>query len=140
MDIDRKIRDSVESFVRDIEELVRQSALDAIQASFGGIGPAAAPAAAPRRAPRVAAPVAAVAAAAPAAPRPSGAKRSPAELDQLQNDLLSAITNNPGLRIEALAQVLGVPSKTLTLPTRKLLNTKKIRKKGEKRATTYFAK
>jgi hypothetical protein len=47
---------------------------------------------------------------------------------------------HPGERIEQIAKGLGAPSKELQLPTRKLLDDKKIRKKGQKRATTYFAK
>lgn len=72
------------------------------------------------------------------APRSPGAKRTPGELDALCEGLAAAIAAQPGLRIEQLAEVMSVPSRSLTLPTRKLLASRRIKKKGEKRATIYF--
>ncbi len=73
-----------------------------------------------------------------AAKRPSGAKRPPAELAKLTDKLGEYIKAHPGHRIEPIGKSLGVPTKDLTLPVKKLLAAKKIRAQGQKRATEYF--
>ena len=40
--------------------------------------------------------------------------------------------------MEALGKALGVATKDLTIPVKKLLASKRIRTHGEKRATEYF--
>ena len=40
--------------------------------------------------------------------------------------------------MEAIGKALGTPTKELNLPVKKLLSAKRIRTKGEKRATEYF--
>jgi hypothetical protein len=115
MDVEQKLRDCVESFVTDLDLLMRRAALQALEETFspaGSMGSRSRP----------------------------GAKRTPAELEQLQERLLETITLNPGLRVEALSDVMDVPSRELTLPIRKLLGGRKIKKKGQKRATSYFAR
>ncbi|HET9959095.1 MAG TPA: hypothetical protein VFQ61_31610 [Polyangiaceae bacterium] len=70
--------------------------------------------------------------------RAKGAKRSPEELEELTTQLLEYIKNNPGQRIEQIAEGLGTSTKELNLPAKKLLNTKAIKTKGHKRATQYL--
>jgi hypothetical protein len=65
-------------------------------------------------------------------------KRSPEALDAVAEDLVAAITANPGQRIEELATQLGLPSRELALPARKLLASRIITRKGERRATRYY--
>lgn len=77
--------------------------------------------------------------AAPAA-RARGQKRTPEELEKLTADLRAYIVKNPGQRIEQIGQGMGVPTKELALPAKKLIGDKKLSTKGAKRATTYFAK
>lgn len=72
--------------------------------------------------------------------RASGDKRSPDEVEVVANRLLKAIFANPGLRIEELADLLGVPSRTLKLPARKLVQAKKVKTTGERRGTRYKAR
>ncbi len=115
MDVEKELRHCIESFVMDLDVLMRQAALDAIEETFGGSGLAT------------------------GRTRP-GSKRTAAELEQLQGSLLETITLHPGLRIEALSEVMNVPSRDLTLPIRKLIGARKIRKKGQKRATSYFVR
>jgi len=115
MKLENKLRACVESFVADLDVLMRRSALLALEETFGGgLGDSGR--------------------------SRSGAKRSASELEHLQDALLETITLNPGLRVESLSEVMNVPSRELTLPIRKLLGARKIKKKGQKRATSYFAR
>jgi len=50
------------------------------------------------------------------------------------------IAKNPGQRIEQIAASLDISTKELNLPAKKLISEKKLSTKGQKRATTYFAK
>jgi hypothetical protein len=69
----------------------------------------------------------------------TGAKRSPAELAALIKRLHSHIAKYPGLRIEKIGDGLGVATKALVLPVKRLISEKKVTTKGQKRATVYFA-
>lgn len=67
-----------------------------------------------------------------------GAKRTAAELRHLQDELLTFVTKNPGLRIEQINKQLSTSTKDLQLPMRKLISEGSLKTKGEKRSTTYF--
>ena len=69
-----------------------------------------------------------------------GGKRTPEELEILTARLLRHIQGNPGQRMEQLAVGLSLPSKELTLPIKKLLQENRLRTKGQKRATAYYAR
>jgi hypothetical protein len=68
-----------------------------------------------------------------------GSKRSPRQLETLTNNLLGEIKAKPGQGIEQIAKRLGIRSKNLALPIKKLLARNILTKKGERRSTTYFA-
>ncbi len=124
MDVERRLRTAVEAFAVELDALVRLATIEAVQAAFspgddGGRGR-------PARA--------------RSADAPPGAKRTAAELEALTESLFAAVRGQPGLRIEQLAEAMAVPSRSLTLPMRKLLTTRRVRKKGAKRATSYFAR
>ncbi|HVJ22220.1 MAG TPA: DNA-binding protein [Polyangiaceae bacterium] len=72
--------------------------------------------------------------------RPKGAKRTSEELEAMTKSLLSTIKRNPGQRIEQIAATMNVSTKDLALPIQKLLASKQIGKKGQRRATAYAAK
>jgi hypothetical protein len=72
--------------------------------------------------------------------RKKGAKRTPEELEQLIKKLHTYVAKNPGQRIEQIAAGLDISTKELNLPAKKLIGDKKLSTKGQKRATTYFAK
>lgn len=76
----------------------------------------------------------------PAPTRKNGAKRSPDELNALTTALLRYVRQNPGQRIEQIAQGLEIATKELKLPAIKLIDDEQISTKGQKRATTYFPK
>lgn len=67
-------------------------------------------------------------------------KRDPQQLEALSAKLRTYIAKNPGQRMEQIAKSLGMATKELVLPARKLLADKQIATKGQRRATTYFPK
>jgi hypothetical protein len=79
-----------------------------------------------------------------AAARPQGARRAkgekrPAkEIAETVETLLSYIKKHPGERIEQIATGLKTSTRELHLPTKKLIATKKVTARGQKRATRYF--
>lgn len=162
-----EIRSKTEAFATDIAALVRQMALEAVETALSGGRVAAPPvkvAATPGRPPKKLAaaaprPVAAQSPPAPkprgrrlavwetpkpvsrkptAPPRSPGEKRPPAELAKLVIRLGDYVKGHPGLRMEAIGEALGLPTRELNLPMKKLLAAKKVRSKGQKRATEYF--
>src|SRR5262249_33742302 len=69
------------------------------------------------------------------------ARRSPDEIAKVIDAIVGALAKEKGgLRSEQLQQVLGLDKKEITGPLNEALAGKKIRKTGQKRATTYFAK
>ncbi len=123
-DFDRKLDTAITSFVEDIRELARRAALEAVSGAFSGAGEAAAAVRASR---------------APRAARANGAKRSPREMVAAVGQLEKFVREHPGERIEQIARSLGVASRELALPARKLLADRRLRTEGQKRATRYFS-
>jgi len=164
--VEDQIRSRVEAFAAELAALVRRAAFDAVQASLAASEDASHGKAAPRPCGRPGRPSARSAAAErPAARReaprsaastpsarrgaPSkaggvvrrpGEKRDPRELARLVDRLADFVKTNPGQRIEQINRALGVPTKDLTLPIKKLLVSNRITSKGEKRATSYWPK
>jgi hypothetical protein len=127
---DAAIREAVESFVEELRGLIQAAALESVQSALSGgtsLGRSPKPG---RRAPFTAFSKA----------RQQGNKRTPEELEALVKKLHSYLTKNPGQRIEQVGTGLGVSTKELALPVKKLVSEKKITSKGQRRATTYFAK
>jgi hypothetical protein len=132
----------VESFVLELDQLVRQAVIELVeQALAQGIqdsGPA-------RTTTRVAlgkgktAPIRA-SQAAPVLKAKEGGRRTGAELDALTEGLMKYIQKHPGSRMEQIAKGMQIPSKDLTLPLTKLKGEGRLKVKGQKRATAYFVK
>jgi len=68
-----------------------------------------------------------------------GNKRSPEDLEHLSEAFVTYVAKHPGMRIEQINKEIGTTTKDLALPIRKLLAEKRIKAKGQKRSTTYFA-
>lgn len=68
-----------------------------------------------------------------------GAKRAPEDLQRLSEEFLAYVLKNPGLRIEQINKEIGATTKDLALPIRKLIADKRLKMKGKKRSTTYYA-
>jgi DNA-binding NtrC family response regulator len=131
--LEKQIRKSIDAFVEELNALVRQAAVDAVKDALGAD---AAPAR--RSAGRTSIPGSPVASPPRRPRRGRRVKRSPRALARLQATLLDEIARNPGQRIEGIGRKLGVPTKDLNLPIKKLLTDNKIKKRGEKRATEYY--
>jgi len=127
--IDQQIRDRIEAFVAELDGLVRKAAVESVSQALGDGAPA-------RRGPRATR----ASATAPARGRRKGQKRDPMALEQLTQNLLAHITKNSGQRIEQIAKAMGTTTKELALPAKKLIADKKVRTKGQKRATAYFSR
>lgn len=125
-DVDRQIRDRVESFVAELTDLVRQAALESVSEVLGG---QAVPGLARRRGGRP--------------PRPRmrrrGGKRSPEEIEATTHRVLEYVRQNPGHGVEQMAMDLATNTKDLTLPIKKLLGNGDLLTEGQKRATKYYA-
>jgi DNA-binding NtrC family response regulator len=128
------IRAALDSFVEDISNLIQQAALESVEQALAGAS------AIPGRRGARGARAAAAPAFAALASRKKGAKRTPEELEQLIKKLHGYVAKNPGQRIEQIAANLDISTKELNLPAKKLISEKKLSTKGQKRATTYFAK
>lgn len=75
------------------------------------------------------------------AARAPGQKRSPEEMAALQGRVLATVeASAEGIGMESLGKALGVETKDLSLPLKKLIAEKKVVSKGHKRATRYFSK
>lgn len=107
----------VNSFAADLSALVRQAAVDAVREALGQRSAGAAH-----------------------IPTKKGGKRRPEEIEATTKELLARIKKNPGQRIETIAGSMGVGTKDLRLPAKKLLAAKLVKTKGRKRATSYWAR
>lgn len=125
-DLDRAIRQRVEDFVQEMTELVRQAALESVSAALGTPGGGGSPRgkAGKRGGSSFVA--------------KRGGKRTAQELEQQGSALVTMIRQTPGIRADQLAKAMGVMTRDLALPIKKLLADKAITKKGQKRATAYF--
>jgi hypothetical protein len=128
-ELDSRIQANIESFVEDISTLVKRSAINAVAEALGnGSTPRRAGG---RRAAGVQKP-------AGVTPRRKGAKRDPGELEALTKKLGDFIRATPGQRIEEIGSALGVKTKELALPAKKLIAAREVSTRGRRRATTYF--
>ena len=117
------LRARVESFVAEMEELIRESALEAVQEALGMAGTASV-----RRTPTRA-----------SAMPGKRIRRSADGLAQIGASILDHVRANPGQGVEAISAALGMTSKELRRPIQMLIADGKLKTKGQKRGTTYFA-
>lgn len=127
--INDEVRAAVESFVEQLTGLIQRAALESVQTALNAGGSSARRGS--KRSPSRAAPA--------AVGYETSSKRSPAELAALIKKLHSHISKHPGQRIEKIGEGLGVPTKALVLPVKRLISERKVTTKGQKRATVYFA-
>ena len=113
----------VDGFVAQVTELARRAAIDTLESALGRGGSARGGGAGMVRIGRS---------------RGRGAKRTSNELEKLQDDFMSFVGKNPGMRIEQINKQLSTTTKDLALPIRKLIADGSLKAKGKKRSTTYF--
>jgi hypothetical protein len=67
-------------------------------------------------------------------------RRSVAQIGQMVDGIVNLLAKSPsGLRAEQIREALGVQAKELPRPLADALSAGRISKRGQKRATTYFA-
>jgi len=126
--LDDQLQALIRSFVDDVSRLVKSSAVETVARALGGNGVQARRGRLPRAAVGLT----------PQSSRRKGQKRDPKLIAATTDKLHSAISGKPGQRIEEIGKALGMSTKELALPIKKLLDGKRIRKSGQKRATQYF--
>jgi hypothetical protein len=129
--LDRDIRSRIDVFLEELSSLVKQAALDSVRAALGS---AATHTGSGQGLPRLKVKLGRTAK--PAMSR--GGKRSSEDVAAMAEKIAAFVRSNPGARIEGIATGLGMPSKELKLPVIKLLGSRALTKKGQKRGTQYF--
>jgi hypothetical protein len=124
-----QVRELVDDFVSKLELMIRRTALEQVASALGE-------AAGPRRRPGRK-PGAGKQAAGPHGAK-GGGKRSPEDIDAMAAKLLAFVKSNPGKRGEQIAAALKTDVGTMRLPMQKLIASKKIKTKGQRRGTTYM--
>ncbi len=132
-DTNQQLRSRIEGFVSEIAELVRQATLESVYATLGAVETRT-------RGSSRGAPRGRSAASFPAAVAGRrGGKRSSDEIEAMSGEILNHVRENPGQGVEQISSALGISSKELTLPIRKLVGQGDLRTEGQKRATKYFS-
>jgi hypothetical protein len=142
--LNSKIRDLAGSFAASVVAAIRSASLEEILAEGRGAAPARrGPGRPPKAASAASAPSAAPASAKPAKKGKPGRlpRRSPSDIEHVIGLIVGKLgEHKTGLRSEQLQKALKLDKREISGPLAQALAAKKISKKGEKRATTYFAK
>lgn len=131
--LDQQIQFHIQTFVDELALLVKRAAIQSVSEALSDGAPI-------RRGPGRPRGSGARAASPRAASRRKGGKRDPGDLAALTDKLYAQIKGNAGQRIEQIAGAMGVGTKELALPAKKLIAAKKVRTTGTRRATKYFPK
>ncbi|WP_394824893.1 hypothetical protein [Pendulispora albinea] len=130
MTLKNEITKLAEDFAQGVLAAIRSASLDEILGDGSG---RAAKATSPARRP---------AAAPPAPVRKRGGRlprRSEEEIGAIGEKIVGLLKEHPeGLRAEQIRAELAIDRKELPRPLKELLESRKIKAKGQKRATTYF--
>jgi hypothetical protein len=128
----------IQAFARELGELVQSEALEAVRRALSGKPAGAKPAqASAPRAPAKASPRRKRGRAKSASPGPKAAVKASGSTPETEK-LIGFIKTHPGLRLEAIAKGIGAPSEKLKSAVSDLVASKKLRKEGKTRGTTYF--
>ena len=139
-DLDSEIRSQIDQFLVSISDLVRQSALQAVQVALGTSGSTkATPARRGPGRPRKATAVAPKARKKAAGKPGRRARRSSEDVEKVATQILIYAKSNPGHRLEEMGRGLKTDTANLKGPIKLLLAAGKLRTEGQKRGTKYFA-
>ncbi len=122
------IRTLVDQFTSDIVKITQRASLEDLHARLSSVLGDTAPA---RRG--------------PGRPRGSGkrgrpGKFTPEQMERHGASILALLKKTPGARSEQLSAAMKMDAATLRIPLKALIQAKKIKVKGQKRGTTYFAR
>jgi hypothetical protein len=67
-------------------------------------------------------------------------KFSPEQLDQMGATIVGLLKKTPGARSDQLGAAMKMDAKTLRIPLKALIKAKKVKVKGQKRGTKYYAR
>ncbi len=128
---DARIRASVDAFVEQLSTLIRASALESVQEALGGSLPQAA-----RKPGR---PKGSTSRKAATRRTPSGrsGRRSAGDVEATQAQVLAFVKANDKCSVADVAASMGVSTKELQLPMRKLVEEGKLKTSGQRRGTRY---
>ncbi len=135
---DHAIRTRIDSFLAELSGLVRKAALDSVHEVLSGTAPKrrrgpGRPKGSARRGPGR------PRKAARAARAGKRIRRSAADLEQTAARVLAHVKANAGHRLEQIGKALKTDTAILKRPIQNLLAARKLRTKGQKRGTMYFA-
>ena len=128
--LDQDIQSRIQSFLGELSVLVRKSALEAVHVALGeGAAPSrrGRPQKAMRRARRA------------VARTGKRVRRSAEDLAQIATRVMAHVKTNAGHRLEEIGRALKTDTAILKRPIANLLAARKLRTKGQKRGTMYFA-
>jgi hypothetical protein len=124
------IRTLVESFTNDLSTVMRRAAIEDVHAklslALGNTQPRRRGPGRPRDA--------------RAGKRGRPGKFTPEQLEKHGASILALLKKSPGARSEQLSSAMKMDAPTLRIPLKALIAAKKIKVKGQKRGTTYFAR
>ena len=131
-DIETQIQSRIQSFTVELAELIRQAALESVSLALNtpGGGKRSSIGRAFRTNGLAALHFGSVSA--------KAGKRTSEEIEVLSGRLYDFIKANPGQRTEQIGTAMGLSTRELVLPMRKLIRDGQLKTKGQKRATTYF--
>ncbi len=127
--IEARIRDSVDAFVAELTDLVRDAALESVHEALTGSS-----ASATRRS---SSPTRKSSSTPRTAKVRRGSRRSAGDVEATQSAVVDYIRANKGCSVTDIASATGLSTKDLQLPMRKLVADGKLRTTGQRRGTRY---
>ena len=138
--LDKEIRSRIDSFLAEMSDLVKKSALEAVHVALGQSGSARRGPGRPRGSRNRG----------PGRPRKAGRprraakgrriRRSPEELAKIGARVLAQVRSKAGQRLEEIGRALKTDTAILKKPIADLLKAKKLKTQGQKRGTKYFTR
>ncbi len=133
------IRSLVENFATELSQVVRRAALEEVHANLSVVLGEGVPTHRASGRPRKARTNTIASTVGPKR-RGRPGKFTPEQVDQLGSTILGHLKRDPGARSEQLTALMKMDAPTLRIPLAALLKSRKIKVKGQRRGTRYFAR
>jgi hypothetical protein len=137
--LDTELRTRIETFTAEIAALVRSSAIEAVHDALGAelAGVRIAPVKRGPGRPRKGGAPSPIVASKRGGKR---AKRTTEDVAKMGGAVVAYVAKHPGQSVEQIGKALGAKTKELALPILRMIGAKKLKTKGQRRGTRYFAK